>query len=156
LLYDLLTQGAKLSPQEILERQKMFTLLAKDDKYEDLKKLGEKISWIVKFLPMYHQVIGNGGFLEFNTAFCPGIRNSGVEMRGSEKDIDYCIMYLRLNQKVLGKDFPKPVSELLEKLKKRKSFSPPIRNICGIRTYLISKKPHRAILGMGKNLTPIK
>jgi len=118
LLLDLLTEGRKLTSQETVERQKMFEELSKNDRYEDFKEMGDKILWVIKFLPYLGRITGEQGFLDFNKVFLPKWNH----MRPCKRDLDFCINFLRLNQKVLGKEFSKEYIKVLDKFKKGKKL----------------------------------
>lgn len=118
LLFDLLTQSKELSSQEIIERQKMFEELSKNDRYEDFKEMGDKMTYMLKFLPKYESLCGSQGFLEFNTVWKPIIPDGIYD----ESIFDHCQMFLKFNQKILGKDFSPELLLLMERLNKGKEF----------------------------------
>jgi DNA mismatch repair ATPase MutS len=127
LIFKMLTEGEKLNSKQILERQKTFAELSKNDRYQEFLDVGEKISFAYKFLPLYSLAFNSddGSFLGFNKEFAP----PGDHLRFDHESIDYCINYLRLNQKLLGSEFSSEYVKLLKKfedgsklLKKMKDY----------------------------------
>jgi len=122
LILQLLTENKRLEPQEILERQRMFGELSENDRYEELKDIGYKLVWMLEFIPMYYMLTGNSGFLDFNRVLKP----QSSELRpGNERmlsTLEYCIMFLRMNQKILGEDFSERFTELLKRLERGKEL----------------------------------
>jgi len=118
MLLRLITKGEKIAPQNLLERQKMFEVLSQNDRYRELEKIGGKVRKIIYNLPKFSEMTGKDGFLDFNRLLKPEIK--WYEEYGNNDYISYfesCIMFLNLNKKILGKDFPNEYVDLPENLK---------------------------------------
>ncbi len=116
-IFELVLAGRPLAPQEVLKRQQMFKALSSDDQYARFKEIGEKIIWRLKFL----QMISIDGFLAINKAFLSDNYHSAIHVN-NEGELDYPIMLLRLNKKILGKDFPATLDRTLIKMEMLKEF----------------------------------
>jgi DNA mismatch repair ATPase MutS len=108
ILLKLLTDGEKLSPKEIMERQKMFFELSHNDKFEEFKEMTNKLLMIGEFLPKVNVAIDT--LLDLNLNF---------ELNDSDRyGIEYVVNIFRLNKKILGSEFPKEYIEILDKFEK--------------------------------------
>ncbi|MFA4905074.1 MAG: hypothetical protein WC645_01075 [Candidatus Margulisiibacteriota bacterium] len=110
-LLRLITGVGKLSPQETLERQKMFAELAGNDRYDEAKALFERIIYQAKFLPVLPGLIRDG-LLNFNVRLHPFENMNETEML---LRLDLVIAYLEMNKILLEKDFT--LDPMLEQVK---------------------------------------
>ncbi|MBI5699772.1 hypothetical protein HZC35_05705 [Candidatus Saganbacteria bacterium] len=110
-LLRLITGVGKLSPQETLERQKMFAELAGIDRYDEAKALFERIIYQAKFLPVLPGLVRDG-LLNFNVRLHPFENMNETEML---LRLDLVIAYLEMNKILLEKDFT--LDPMLEQVK---------------------------------------
>ncbi|MBF0385788.1 MAG: hypothetical protein HQL27_07945, partial [Candidatus Omnitrophica bacterium] len=114
LLFSLLTKSSRLSVKEIMERQRMFEALSKNDRYRDLVTIGDRLLFILYFLPRLLSATDRPDILKFNTALFP--EQFFDEDYGN--NLEAALAFLALNKKVLGNDFPPQLESKILKAQK--------------------------------------
>jgi DNA mismatch repair ATPase MutS len=118
IFFKLLTESRIGDNKEDSERKKIFTELSNNDRYHELREIGNKACRCIDILSNFERLTFDNVLLSFNKVF----RLDKVDHRYNYLDYEFGIMFLNLNKKALKEEFPANLEISLEKLEIIKKF----------------------------------